>query len=96
MKKDPIGRSLAASLDMPAELISAVPKISITGDGGVLIENHRGIRGFSAEKVCVDSICGEIAICGKDLQLSLLKKDEIVVEGELDSVTFLREGRANP
>lgn len=91
MKKDQIGRNLAASLDMPAELTSGIPKITITGGGNLLVENHGGICGFSAEEICVSCSFGTIVVNGKNLQLCLLKKDEIEVEGELSSVAFRRE-----
>lgn len=92
MKKEDMGRSLAASLDMPAELTGGVPKISITGNSSILVENHSGIRGFSAEEVRVGCCYGEIVIRGKELRLRLLKKDEIEAEGEICSLAFQERG----
>ena len=88
MKKEDLSRSLAASFDMPDELMTKMPKIIITGNHSVLVENHGGIYGFSADKVCIGSSCGMIVIGGGDLELRLLKKEEIEVEGNIRSVSY--------
>ena len=91
VKKEDLSRNLAASFDMPGELMTGVPKITLTGNSSILVENHSGIRGFSAERVCIGCCYGEMEIIGRDLQLRLLKKDEIEVEGEIRSVGYLGE-----
>ena len=93
MKKEDLSRNLAASFDMPGELMAGVPKITLTGNRSILVENHSGIRGFSEGKVCIGWCYGEMEIIGKELRLRLLKKDEIEVEGEICSVGY-REERA--
>lgn len=92
MKKEDLSRNIAASFDMPGELMTGVPKITLTGNRSVLVENHSGIRGFSAENVRIGCCYGEMEITGKDLQLRLLKKDEIEVEGEIRSLGYHEEG----
>lgn len=95
MKKEDLSRNLAASFDMPGELMTGTPKITLTGNRSVLVENHDGIRGFSTERVCIGCCYGEMEIIGRDLQLRLLKKDEIEVEGDIGSVGYCKEGREN-
>ena len=91
MKKEDLSRSLAASFDMPDELMTKMPHITITGNHSVLVENHGGIRSFSAEKVCIGSSCGTIVLGGTGLELRLLKKDELEAEGTIFMVRFEEE-----
>lgn len=91
MRKEDMQRYAAASLDMPAELASGVPRIVVTGNHRVLVENHGGIYGFSPEQVRVACLYGELVIEGRHLELRLLKKDELEAEGEITGVSF-REG----
>ena len=91
MKKEDLSRNIAASFDMPGELMTGVPKITLTGNRSILVENHSGIRGFSSEEVGIGCCYGEIEIIGKDLRLCLLKRDEIEVEGEIRSVSYHEE-----
>lgn len=88
MKKEDLSRNLAASFDMPDELMTKVPKITLTGNHSILVENHGGILSFSSEKVCLKCCYGEMEIWGQDLQLRLLKKDEIEAEGEIHAVSY--------
>lgn len=88
MRKEEIERYAAASLDMPAELAHGVPRIVITGDQSVLVENHGGIRGFSSERMRIGCLYGEIVIEGEGLRLGLLKKEELEAEGEIRGVYF--------
>ncbi len=93
MKKEDMERYAASSLDMPAELAFGVPRIVVTGNQSVLVENHGGIRGFRPDQVRVSCLYGDIVIEGSDLRLRLLKKDELEAEGEIRSVSFREEGR---
>ena len=88
MKREEMERYAAASLDMPAELAHGVPRIVITGDQSVLVENHGGIRGFSSERMRIGCLYGEIVIEGEGLRLGLLKKEELEAEGEIRGVYF--------
>lgn len=95
MKKEELGGRLASSFDMPVEFAAGVPKITLGGNVSVLVENHNGIRRFSSEEVRIGCCYGEIVICGQDLQLCLLKKDEVEAVGIIRSVAYAeQEGRA--
>ena len=88
MKREEMERYAAASLDMPAELAHGVPRIVITGNQSVLVENHGGIRGFSPKQMKIGCVYGEIVVEGEGLRLSLLKKEELDAEGEIRGVFF--------
>ena len=91
MKKTDMERYVVSSLDLPAELSPGIPRIIITGNDSVLVENHSGIREFCSQRIRISCGYGEIVIEGKDLCLRLLKKDELEAEGEVCGVSFLRE-----
>lgn len=88
MNKEDIRRQLGEGLDMPIDLGGGAPRIVVTGNGSVLVENHQGIRAFSSERVRIACIYGEIIIDGKDLRLVFLKKDELAAEGQVVAVSY--------
>ncbi|MGM9567690.1 MAG: YabP/YqfC family sporulation protein [Clostridia bacterium] len=88
MKKEDMQRYAASSLDLPAELAAGVPRIVVTGNQSVLVENHGGILGFRPDQIKIGCLYGEIVVEGKGLRLRLLKKDELEAEGEIQSVSF--------
>lgn len=88
MKKEDMSSRLASSFDFPVELMAGVPKIVINGNDSILVENHGGIHRFSAEEVRLGCCCGEIVIRGRNLQLCLLKKDEVEATGVICAVAY--------
>lgn len=88
MKKEDMGSRLASSFDLPVELMAGEPKLIVNGNRSILVENHDGIRRFSAEEVRIGCCYGEIVIYGRNLQLCLLKKDEVEAAGTIFSVAY--------
>lgn len=88
INKGKVGQQLSSVLDMPVDFAGGVPRIVLTGNSGVLVENHNGIRAFSSEQVRISCIYGEIIIDGKNMRLNFLKKDEIEAEGEIIAVSY--------
>lgn len=88
MKKEEIRQQLSTALDMPVDIAGGAPRIVLTGNNGVLVENHNGIRAFDSEQVRIACIYGEIIIDGKNMRLEFLKKDEIEATGEIIAVSY--------
>ncbi len=87
-KKENIRSKISATLDMPVDFAGGMPRIVLTGNRTVLVENHSGIRAFSGEQVRIACIYGEIIIDGKDMRLNFLKKDEIEAEGQIVAISY--------
>lgn len=88
MKKETVRRKLSATLDMPVDFAGGMPRIVLTGNRTVLVENHNGIRAFRSDQVRIACIYGEIIIDGKNMRLNFLKKDEIEAEGDIVAVSY--------
>lgn len=87
--REQVKRRAAAALELPGEVALDLPKIVITGNIQVLIENHRGIVAYSPEVVRVLVTVGEVAVSGSDLVLRSIVQDEIIVEGDIHGVAFV-------
>ena len=68
--------------------LSPVPLIEVVGKGRVLIENHNGIREYGSSNICVKVKDGYISIIGKELFLSQISKERVVITGHLESVVL--------
>lgn len=64
--------------------------VEISGDHRILIENHRGVSFYNDTKICVHSSYGEICILGKGVSLPYMTKQQLIITGEIDSVSLLR------
>ncbi|HIE12796.1 MAG TPA: sporulation protein YqfC [Desulfotomaculum sp.] len=87
--REQVKRKAALALELPGEVALDLPKIIITGNIQVLIENHRGIVAYSPELVKILVETGEVAVSGENLSLKSIVQDEIIIEGDIHAVTFM-------
>lgn len=84
---------LADSGDLRGEPMPMQPLVEIAGDRRVLIEHHHGVVQYSTEKICVKVRYGTVSICGRELELNLMNKCQLVVAGHIDCVQLDRRER---
>ncbi len=86
-KKNKINR-LDKVLEMPKEIISSEPKITILGFNQMLIENYKGILEYQEFFIRLNTYIGIININGFNLNLSEMTTDDILITGKIESVDF--------
>ena len=75
-------------LEMPEEISSNEPKITIMGFNQMLIENYKGILEYQEFFIRINTYTGIININGFNLSLNEMTGDDIMVTGKIDSVDF--------
>jgi len=81
---------MARVLELPADVVYDLPRISMVGNIQVRIENHRGVIGYDPERVRVSVSFGEIEINGDGLFIRVITRDEIHLDGTLRAVICKR------
>lgn len=81
-------RKLDEILEIPIELSTNNPKITIVGFERVLIENYRGILEYQDYFVRLNTYIGIININGFNLNLEEMTSDDLLVTGKIDSIDF--------
>lgn len=81
---------LADAADLGGETLPGVPVIEIAGDRRVIIEGHRGVIAYSRTKICVRLPYGNGSVCGQDLELTCMTRDQLVISGRIDCVQLER------
>ncbi len=84
---------IAEALDLPAELLLDLPRLTVVVPLQLVVENHRGLAEFLPERVVVSTSTGRIEIRGEDLRVGAVRAGEIIVTGRLRAVSFA-EGEA--
>lgn len=77
-------------LELPKEIYSNVPKITITGFDEMIIENFKGILEYEEFFVRINTYIGIININGYNLNLENMTDDDIKVTGKIESFDFER------
>ena len=88
--KEVIGRVAEAAL-RTSEMLSKQPLLELCGDHRVLVENHNGIGDFSAGRIDIKTKFGLYSIDGLDLEICRMTAEQIVISGEIDTITLFRE-----
>ena len=81
-------RKLDEILEIPTELSTNNPKITVVGFEKVLIENYRGILEYQDYFVRLSTYIGNININGFNLNLEEMTTDDLLVTGKIDSIDF--------
>ena len=79
---------------LPGESLPGQVLVEITGDRRVLIENHRGIREFSRERIGINVKYGVLLVCGSCLEVRCMTREFLVICGTIDGITLVRRDRS--
>ena len=77
-------------LEIPKEVYSDVPKITITGFDEMIIENFKGILEYEDYFVRINTYIGIINVNGFELKLENMSNDDIKVIGKIESFDIER------
>lgn len=88
-KREAISKAMADFLEIPADIVLDLSKLTITGRNELYLENHKGIIEYSTVRMRINLSRGYLEISGEDLQIQALMPDEMKVIGEISSVRYL-------
>lgn len=80
--------AIAEKLDLPRDVILNLPKITITGDNEITIENHKGVILFEENEIKINSYVGLITICGSGFEILFMGGSTLTVNGKFKSVVY--------
>ena len=87
MKKSRLNR-INKILEMPSEVFLQIPKITNLGFNKMMIENYKNILEYQDFFIRINTTIGIIDINGLNMKMQEMNKDDIVVEGDIDSIEF--------
>lgn len=75
-------------LEMPSEIVSNEPKISVMGFEEMIIENYKNIIEYEDFYIKINTYIGIININGFNLKLMQMNHDDMKITGRIDSIDF--------
>ena len=57
-----------------------------------MIENHLGVKAYSRESILIKVKYGCICVCGCGLEMMRMTRDQLIIRGQIESVTLQRRG----
>ncbi len=75
-------------LEIPKEVSTSIPKVTIIGFEEILIENYKGILEYDEVFVRISTHIGIVDISGLNLSLNQMTEDDVLVSGRIESIEF--------
>lgn len=72
----------------PQEVVKDVPRVTLTGNDQVHVEQHKGLAAYRPEEVIFRTACGTLCIGGSELRLKRYTACEALVTGQVSSVSI--------
>lgn len=83
-------RRLDKILEIPEEVYTNVPKITITGFSEIILENYKGILEYDEFFASISTHIGIVNINGYNLNLEKMTNDDIKITGKIESIELDR------
>jgi len=74
---------LVDRLDIPADICTGAPKLTLCGRQSLMIENHRGILSYGNELIEVDCAGMKVNVRGDELCLGAMDKNDMLISGRI-------------
>jgi sporulation protein YqfC len=78
----------APALEWLCDLSGRAARVTSMGNRSLLVENHRGILDFGTERIILATGCGKLQVEGEGLSLSEVRRDALVITGDVRCVNF--------
>ena len=85
------GLEAADRLDLPPVLAPDVPRMELSGNRCFYMDRHRGVLGYSTERVDINGGSVVVRLTGRGLQLQAMTGEELRIGGIIDRVEWVRD-----
>lgn len=89
MKENKIANRISDGLEISRDILAAMPKVVITGNGVITVEGFLGLVEYTEDKTTVKSKSGAVMIVGAELCIDEITEERITLKGKIDTVKFL-------
>ncbi|MDP4092653.1 MAG: sporulation protein YqfC [Bacillota bacterium] len=81
---------MAEILELPKEVMLDVPKITMIGYRNIIVENYKALVEYENGRIKLNTSIGIIKIIGNALVIKAITSEDVLLEGEIDSLEFLK------
>jgi sporulation protein YqfC len=87
-KKKNIPSKVSRLLEIPQEVSTSLPKVTVVGFEKILIENYKSILEYQEFYIRISTFIGILNINGYELNLKEMTTDDLLVTGKIESIDF--------
>jgi len=91
--KEKAQNKVGGFLELPPDVLSKGPKITIVGRSNIIVESYQDVILFSNEEIILKTFEGRLSIKGNNFVLTAILAAEINIRGVFFGLSFEEEGR---
>ncbi|MBD8069194.1 sporulation protein YqfC [Bacillus sp. PS06] len=80
---------ITSKMELPADVMMDLPRITMIGQLHIYIENHRGLLTFTDKEVRLLLKQGQLLIKGEAFVIKTILPEEIMLEGKINNVIYI-------
>ena len=88
-KKERLLERTAEALELPGDVVAGLPRVELTGDRELRMENHRGILAYGSDEIQIAGGRLVVKVRGENLELRAMNAGELLITGALRGVDLL-------
>lgn len=93
MKRDRrVLRRAVQAIGAPEDIVLGMPRVLLRGDRVLLLENHKGVIEYGPDRLRVNTALGILTVEGRDLTLSALGEEDLMLTGAIRGIAFSGRG----
>ena len=77
-------------LDLPKEIVLNIPKLTIVGNGDMMLENYKSIIEYDNNRIRVNTGIGVVRITGSRLLIREITSEDIIICGDIQGLEFIK------
>jgi len=87
-RKAKVSNKINRILEIPQEVASHIPKVTVVGFEQMMIENYKAILEYQDFYIRLSTEIGILNINGFNLNLKEMTTDDLQISGKIDSIDF--------
>lgn len=88
MRKNKKERVIDRLFEVPKEISTNEPKITVAGFKQMLVENYKAILEYQDIYIRIKTYIGIVNVTGLNLKLGEMTADDIMITGEIETIDF--------
>lgn len=89
-KQREVGRRVSEWLSLPEEVLLSLPIVEMIGDRRLRIENYEGVIEYTDNIIRLNTNAQMLKISGFHLTIVTMTREEMVIEGQIAAVEYVR------
>lgn len=85
-KREGLLEKTAEVFDLPGDVLAGLPRVELTGDRELRMENHRGILSYGTEEIHISGGRLVVKVRGEGLELKSMNARELLLTGAIRAV----------